>query len=126
MKIEPVDIPCRRIFGHAEFDRRRLYIPRWWTNDKRFDTDGEKIVEIVFNPYFNSSAYLFGSKGNIFLTHDRGYSFMIAKLPEARQLGMPLDFSAKAQDTFIYYGGKIVNQFQVQNVMQWHTSPKMG
>ncbi|CAD6619657.1 BJ4_G0054700.mRNA.1.CDS.1 [Saccharomyces cerevisiae] len=73
---------------------------------KRFDTDGEKIVEIVFNPYFNSSAYLFGSKGNIFLTHDRGYSFMIAKLPEARQLGMPLDFSAKAQDTFIYYGGK--------------------
>ena len=31
---------------------------------------------------------------------------MIAKLPEARQLGMPLDFSAKAQDTFIYYGGK--------------------
>ncbi|CAD6630917.1 HN1_G0005880.mRNA.1.CDS.1 [Saccharomyces cerevisiae] len=73
---------------------------------KRFDTDGEKIVEVVFNPYFNSSAYLFGSKGNIFLTHDRGYSFMIAKLPEARQLGMPLDFSAKAQDTFIYYGGK--------------------
>ncbi|EDN62887.1 hypothetical protein SCY_4518 [Saccharomyces cerevisiae YJM789] len=38
---------------------------------KRFDTDGEKIVEVVFNPYFNSSAYLFGSKGNIFLTHDR-------------------------------------------------------
>ncbi|QID82205.1 Putative membrane glycoprotein [Saccharomyces pastorianus] len=73
---------------------------------KRFDTDGEKIVEVVFNPYFNSSAYLFGSKGNIFLTHDRGYSFMIAKLPEARQLGMPLDFSARAQDTFIYYGGK--------------------
>ncbi|CAD6644866.1 XXYS1_4_G0015260.mRNA.1.CDS.1 [Saccharomyces cerevisiae] len=73
---------------------------------KRFDTNGEKIVEVVFNPYFNSSAYLFGSKGNIFSTHDRGHSFMIAKLPEARQLGMPLDFSAKAQDTFIYYGGK--------------------
>ncbi|CAI4285486.1 CQS_1a_G0004830.mRNA.1.CDS.1 [Saccharomyces cerevisiae] len=73
---------------------------------KRFDTDGEKIVEVVFNPYFNSSAYLFGSKGNIFLTHDRGYSFAIAKLPEARQLGMPLDFSAKDQNKFIYYGGK--------------------
>ncbi|AJQ15672.1 Pep1p [Saccharomyces cerevisiae YJM1399] len=73
---------------------------------KRFDSNGETIIEVVFNPYYNSSAYLFGSKGSIFSTHDRGYSFMTAKLPEARQLGMPLDFNAKAQDTFIYYGGK--------------------
>ena len=37
---------------------------------------------------------------------DRGYTFTNTKLPEARQLGLPLDFSAKDQDTFIYYGGK--------------------
>ncbi|CAI4037670.1 hypothetical protein SMKI_03G1470 [Saccharomyces mikatae IFO 1815] len=73
---------------------------------KKFETGGEKIVEVVFNSYFNSSAYLFGSEGSIFSTHDRGHSFMIAKLPEARQLGMPLDFNAKSQDTFIYYGGE--------------------
>lgn len=74
---------------------------------KRFDTDGEKIIEFVFNPYFNYSAYLFGSKGDIFfLAHDKGYSFMIAKLPEAKRLGMLLDLSGKAQDSFIHYGGK--------------------
>lgn len=31
---------------------------------------------------------------------------MIAKLPEAKQLGMLLDFSAKAQNSFIHHGGK--------------------
>ncbi|CAI4056226.1 hypothetical protein SUVZ_02G1000 [Saccharomyces uvarum] len=73
---------------------------------KKFNTNNENIVEVIFNPYFNSSAYLFGSKGTIFITHDRGYTFTDTKLPEARQLGLPLDFSAKDQDTFIYYGGK--------------------
>ncbi|EHN00427.1 Pep1p [Saccharomyces cerevisiae x Saccharomyces kudriavzevii VIN7] len=72
---------------------------------RKFDASGESIVEVIFNPYFNSSAYLFGSKGSIFSTHDRGYSFMIVKLPEARQLGMSLDFNAKDQNMFIYYGG---------------------
>ncbi|EJS44657.1 pep1p [Saccharomyces arboricola H-6] len=76
---------------------------------KKFDTNGETIVEVIFNPYYNSSAYLFGSKNSIFYTHDKGYSFMDAQLPEARQLGMPLDFNAKDQDTFIYYGGKDCN-----------------
>ncbi|CAI4055092.1 type I sorting receptor SKDI_02G0920 [Saccharomyces kudriavzevii IFO 1802] len=73
---------------------------------KKFDASGEKIVEVIFNPYFNSSAYLFGSKGSIFSTHNRGFTFLNTELPEARQLGMPLDFNAKDQDTFIYYGGK--------------------
>ncbi|CAI5024339.1 CRE_HP_G0095780.mRNA.1.CDS.1 [Saccharomyces cerevisiae] len=69
------------------------------TDDKKLTLFGTDVIYkhkvllfLVFKLYFNSRVYLFGSKGNIFLTHDRGYSFMIAKLPEARQLGMPLDF----------------------------------
>lgn len=72
---------------------------------KRFDTDDD-IVEVVFNPYFNTSAYFFGASGTLYVTNDRGNSFYITELPEARQLGFPLEFHAKDENTFIYYGGK--------------------
>ncbi|CAI7347420.1 BAD_collapsed_G0028220.mRNA.1.CDS.1 [Saccharomyces cerevisiae] len=113
MKIEPVDIPCDEIPKEGSSDKEIV------TTENKFDFEikfyqyfdtvaDESLVMLnsIGDAYISHDAYLFGSKGNIFLTHDRGYSFMIAKLPEARQLGMPLDFSAKAQDTFIYYGGK--------------------
>ncbi|CCE93369.1 uncharacterized protein TDEL_0F05580 [Torulaspora delbrueckii] len=72
---------------------------------KKFNTD-EKIIEVIFNPYFNSSAYLFGASGTLYFTKDRGYSFHETKLPRSRQLGFPLEFSAKDENTFIYYGGR--------------------
>lgn len=75
-------------------------------NIQRIETDGESIQEVIFNPYFKSSAFLFGDKGTLFVTHDRGHSFTSAALPEARQLGFPLDFNFKEKDSFIFYGGK--------------------
>lgn len=72
---------------------------------RKFDTDDD-IVEVVFNPYFNTSAYFFGASGTLYVTNDRGNSFYITELPEARQLGFPLEFHAKDENTFIYYGGK--------------------
>lgn len=72
---------------------------------KKFDMD-DKIIEVVFNPYFNSSAYFFGMSGTLYVTKDRGNSFHETKLPQARQLGFPLEFHAKDENTFIYYGGK--------------------
>ncbi|CCC68641.1 hypothetical protein NCAS_0B05570 [Naumovozyma castellii] len=71
-----------------------------------FDSDGESIVEVVFNPYFNTSAYLFGKDGTLFVTNDGGYTFTTTELPDTIQLGFPLDFHAKDEKTFIYYGGK--------------------
>lgn len=72
---------------------------------KKFDLD-DNIVEVVFNPYFNSSAYLFGASGTLYVTKDRGNSFQQTTLPRTRQLGFPLEFNAKDENTFIYYGGK--------------------
>ena len=72
---------------------------------KKFDID-DKIIEVIFNPYFNSSAYLFGASGTLYVTKDRGNSFHETKLPRSRQLGFPLEFSAKDENTFIYYGGR--------------------
>lgn len=72
---------------------------------KKLDTN-DNIVEVVFNPYFNSSAYLFGTSGTLYITRDGGYSFSETQLPRSRQLGFPLEFSAKDENTFIYYGGK--------------------
>lgn len=73
---------------------------------QNIETDGEAIQEVVFNPHFNSSAFLFGRKGSLFVTHDRGHTFTSTELPEARQLGFPLDFNFKEKDSFIFYGGK--------------------
>lgn len=76
------------------------------TTVKKVDTDDDEIIEIVFNPYFNSTAYLFSKGGLLFATHDRGQTFVSTKLPEARQLGLKLEFHAINAKTFIYYGGK--------------------
>lgn len=65
-----------------------------------------KIREVVFNKYFNSSAYLFDTDGNIHITHDRGHTFKTVKLPASLQLSLPLNFHAKDPNTFIYYGGQ--------------------
>ena len=73
---------------------------------KKIDTDGERIIEVVFNPYSNSSAYLFGVSGTIFITHDRGYNFFTNDLPDTIQLLLPLNFHPEDPDTFIYYGGE--------------------
>ncbi|SMN18495.1 similar to Saccharomyces cerevisiae YBL017C PEP1 Type I transmembrane sorting receptor for multiple vacuolar hydrolases [Maudiozyma saulgeensis] len=73
---------------------------------KKIDTNNERIIEIVYNPYSNSSAYLFSSTGSIFITHDRGYTFFRNELPDAIQLGFPLNFHPEDPNTFIYYGGK--------------------
>nr|CAI6770505.1 CMF_HP1_G0049150.mRNA.1.CDS.1 [Saccharomyces cerevisiae] len=58
---------------------------------KRFDTDGEKIVEIVFNPYFNSSAYLFAvphedNELRAYVTNN-GAEFAEAKFPYDEDIG---------------------------------------
>ncbi|CAR30378.1 type I sorting receptor [Lachancea thermotolerans CBS 6340] len=66
----------------------------------------DKIIEVVFNQYFNTSAYLFGSSNKLYVTHDRARSFKEYKLPDAKQLGFPLTFHAKDVDTFIFYGAK--------------------
>ncbi|KAL3231478.1 hypothetical protein RNJ44_00513 [Nakaseomyces bracarensis] len=68
--------------------------------------DDSKIREVVFNKYFNSSAYLFDTEGNIHITHDRGHNFKTVQLPATLQLSLPLNFHAKDPNTFIYYGGK--------------------
>ncbi|KAG0660912.1 vacuolar protein sorting/targeting protein PEP1 [Maudiozyma exigua] len=73
---------------------------------KKIDTNGERIIEVVYNPYSNSSAYLFSSSGTIFITHDRGYNFFANDLPDTIQLMLPLNFHPEDPDTFIYYGGK--------------------
>lgn len=72
---------------------------------RNFDAD-DQIVEVIFNPYFNSSAYFFGASGSLYVTNDRGNAFYVTELPEARQLGFPLEFNARDEDTFIYYGGQ--------------------
>ena len=73
---------------------------------KKIDTQNEKIIEVVFHRFSNSSAYLFTSSGSIFVTNDRGYTFTSRQLPEALQLGFPLNFHPTDLNTFIYYGGK--------------------
>lgn len=75
-------------------------------NVQQIETNGEIIQEIVFNPYFNNSAFLFGRKGSLFITHDRGLTFTSTKLPESRQLGFPLDFDPNDKHSFIFYGGQ--------------------
>lgn len=75
-------------------------------NIQKIETDGEAIQEVIFNPYFKSSAFLFGDKGTLFVTHDSGHSFTSTDLPEVRQLGFPLDFNFKEKEYFIFYGGK--------------------
>ena len=75
-------------------------------NVQQIETNGEIIEEIFLNPYFNNSAFLFGRKGSLFITHDRGHTFTSTKLPEAMQLGFPLDFDPKDKRSFIFYGGK--------------------
>lgn len=132
LKIEPLEVPCTqghtilltennfnsKIQMYQYFDtkqdetliidtaRNGVYI----SHDsgqivKRFDP-GENIVEIVFNTYHNSYAYLFGESGKLYVTANRCQSFAIAELPHSRQLGLPLEFHAKDPNTFIYYGGK--------------------
>ncbi|CUS21194.1 LAQU0S02e08196g1_1 [Lachancea quebecensis] len=66
----------------------------------------DKFIEIVFNQYFNTSAYLFGSNNKLYVTHDRARTFKEYKLPDAKQLGFPLTFHAKDVKTFIFYGAK--------------------
>lgn len=80
-------------------------------NIKQIQTGGEDILEINFNPFFNSSAYLFGKNKNLFATHDYGLSFKVTELPAGRQLGFPLSFHAKDIQTFIYYGGESCESF---------------
>lgn len=75
-------------------------------NLHKIDTKGEPIKEIVFNSEFPNAAYLFGAKGSLFVTQDRGQTFVVSQLPESMQLGFPLDFNAKDINSFIYYGGK--------------------
>ncbi|CCE64234.1 hypothetical protein TPHA_0H00230 [Tetrapisispora phaffii CBS 4417] len=72
---------------------------------KKVEIDSE-IIEITFNPYFDSTAYLFGDDGTLYTTHDRGQTFSSTKLPKSRQLGLGLNFNALDVNQFIYYGGK--------------------
>lgn len=74
-------------------------------NMKKFDP-GEDIVEIVFNSYHDSYAYLFGASGKLYVTANRGKAFRVNALPHSRQLGLPLEFHAKNPNIFVYYGGK--------------------
>ncbi|QLG73237.1 hypothetical protein HG535_0E03210 [Zygotorulaspora mrakii] len=83
-------------------------------NIRKFNVD-DRIIEVVFNPFFNSSAYLFGKSGSLYITNDRGSSFYVTKLPETKQLGFPLEFNAKEKNTFIYYGGEDCNSMFDQN-----------
>lgn len=78
---------------------------------KKLQTNGEDVLEINFNPFFNSSAYLFGKNKNLFATHDYGHSYQSTGLPAGRQLGFPLSFHAKDRQTFIYYGGESCESF---------------
>lgn len=71
-----------------------------------FNYNKPKVHEIVFNEYFNSSAYIFDIDGNLHVTHDRGYTFDTIRLPASLQLGLPLNFHSNDPNTFIYYGGK--------------------
>lgn len=80
-------------------------------NINKINADGESILEVNFNPYFNSSAYLFGASGVLYTTADRARNFKATNLPQARELGFPLSFSAQAVDTFIYYGGENCDNF---------------
>ncbi|CEP60192.1 uncharacterized protein LALA0_S01e05094g [Lachancea lanzarotensis] len=64
------------------------------------------VTEVVFNPYFNTSAYIFDDDDQLHITNDRARTFETFKLPESKQLGFPLSFHAKDRNTFIYYGGK--------------------
>ncbi|SCU81609.1 LAFA_0C06150g1_1 [Lachancea sp. 'fantastica'] len=70
-----------------------------------------KVTEVIFNPYFNTSAYIFGADNQLHITNDRARTFQMFKLPESKQLGFPLSFHAKDPDTFIYYGGKGCESF---------------
>lgn len=73
---------------------------------KKFDNNGDTIVEIVFNPYFGTNAYLFGSSGKLYITNDRGNTFTETQLASSRHLGFPIEFNAKDVNQFIYYAGK--------------------
>ncbi|AET40578.1 type I sorting receptor Ecym_6195 [Eremothecium cymbalariae DBVPG len=70
------------------------------------DTSGEQIVEIVLNPYSNNDAYLFGKDNSLFITEDRGHGFRTVRLPDSKQLHLPLTFHPHDSKTFIYYGGQ--------------------
>lgn len=80
-------------------------------NINKVQINGDKILEINFNPYFNSSAYLFGEKGKLYITNSRGRTFKSTQLPEGRELGFPLSFSAKNPNAFIYYSGENCDSF---------------
>ncbi|CCH58669.1 hypothetical protein TBLA_0A08800 [Henningerozyma blattae CBS 6284] len=86
---------------------RKVYV----SNDggqtiQKIDSGDDEIVEIVFNPYFGSNAYLFGRSGKLYMTTDRGRTFSSTQLDTSKHLGFPIEFNAKDQDTFVYYAGK--------------------
>ncbi|KAL6945433.1 hypothetical protein ACO0QE_002885 [Hanseniaspora vineae] len=74
----------------------------------KFNSDGEDIVEVVFNKYNRSIAYMLGAKNSLFVTTDSAFTFaQYNSIPtDSTQLRFPLDFHAKDSDQFIYYGGK--------------------
>lgn len=75
---------------------------------KKFDSGGEDIVEVIFNKYNRSTAYMLGAENSLFVTTDSAFEFNQYKsIPtDSIQLRFPLDFHAKDSDQFIYYGGK--------------------
>ncbi|KAH3901805.1 type I sorting receptor SCDLUD_001587 [Saccharomycodes ludwigii] len=79
---------------------------------KQVETGGEGIVEVVFNKYNDSCAYLFGEASSIFITENRGHSFFKSSIPkDSREILYPLDFSYSNSQEFIYYGGKNCRSF---------------
>lgn len=132
LKIEPVEAPCAvtdgiitvenkfkskiRMYQYfdtmedetliLDADKDGVYISHDSGKILRQFNPGENIVEIVFNPYHSSYAYLFGKSGKLYTTNNRCRSFRVFNLPHSRQLGLPLEFHAKNPDIFIYYGGE--------------------
>lgn len=132
LKIEPVETPCAvtdgiittenkfksKIQMYQYFDTIKdetlildagkdgVYISHDSGQILRQFYPGETIVEIVFNPYHSSYAYLFGKSGKLYITNNRCRSFHVFNLPHSRQLGLPLEFHAKNPNIFIYYGGE--------------------
>ncbi|SCU99925.1 LANO_0F04368g1_1 [Lachancea nothofagi CBS 11611] len=90
-------------------DKNDVYLS--YDSGKTIKKFAEKVTEVVFNPYFNTSAYVFGADNQLQITNDRARSFETFDLPEAKQLGFPLSFHATEADTFIFYGGKNCDSF---------------
>ncbi|GAV53273.1 hypothetical protein ZYGR_0AI05570 [Zygosaccharomyces rouxii] len=132
IKVDPVEVPCNtgkeivitennfksKIQMYQYFDTKQdetlifdttkdgVYISHDSGQTLKQFNPGENIVEIVFNAYHDSYAYLFGQSGKLYVTRNRCRSFAVTELPHSRQLGLPLEFHAKNPDIFIYYGGK--------------------